>query len=794
MTGLRRWLPVLIAAIWLAMMVQIIRSQLHLSNDVSKFVADSRDARVAWIGRQLADSELTKSTILVIGAESGDPERALAAADEIAQMLAARDEVAWVASGWDPALRQAIDELYFPRRFHFATEDPATLDERLSDAGLERTAREVAQQLRDSNSEAVENFAHDPLLLHPAQLHRLEQLRDAPVDAEGRFVTRDGRAVVFLTTVHSPFDFNRQRPLQAAIKKRFTQLDRAAQLEGDDLSLIQSGVSRLALQAESQVRGDIGRISMISIVGVIALFLLLFRSPRMLVLAMLPLLAGFLTATGLCLLLFGELHVLTLAFGASLIGVCIDYPIHLFTHHMLHRRNDPREVVAAVRPGLLLGALTTIAGFLGMGWAAFPGIREISGFAALGILAALATTLWVLPSLLPGETTPTTAQRRMMARVERIVASMSRARRTLVALPLGAIVIMAIGLPRLRYQDDVSMLVENTPELLAEEEEVRSLVSRMDGGRVIVAFGDDDEEALLRNAEIHRRLGEAAAAGELSEFRSLHDYLWPKSVQEGNREHFCAREDLLGALGGAYVRAGLPGDYPPFEQDLLALCRGTPAALDWATLADSALGPMLTPLRLEYGRKTALFTYVAGVEDIELLRARMAGIEDVVVYDQRSLLTELYGRHRSHTIELVGLGLLMVVLILFTRHGEVGSTVAAVTPSILAAGMTLALLALFDPPITLMHVVGLVLVLSMGVDYGVFLTEGRGDPHQVTATVLSLLACCVSTVLSIGLLGLSNNPALQALGTTIGLGVLFSLILAPTALVLLGALDSRFRR
>jgi predicted exporter len=793
MTGFRRWLPVLIAAVWLLGMVQIIRSQLSLSNDISKFLVDSQDGRSTWISRQLAESELTRSMTLVVGAESGASDRALAAADALADTLEADREVAWVRRGWDPAWTLGIHELYFPRRFQFAAEDPTTLAERLSDAGLERTAKEVAEQLVAPNSSpelSPEQLARDPLLLYSAQLRRLEQLRDAPIEtagADGRFLTEDGRAVVVLTTVHSPFDFDSQRQLQDMITERFDELDRAAQAAGDDLTLIQSGVSRFALQAESQIRDDIGRISKISIIGVIGLLLLLFRSPWMLLLSMLPLVAGFLTASGLCLLLFGDLHVLTLAFGASLIGVCIDYPIHLFTRHALYPGIDRRAVVASVRPGLLLGALTTIAGFLGMGWAAFPGIREISAFAALGILGALATTLWVLPSLLLG---PARSQRWMLTLAERLVASMLRWRRALIALPIGALLIMLIGLPRLEYQDDVSVLAESEPQLLAEEEEVRSQVSRMDGGRVIVAFGEDDEEALIRNQEIHRRLGEAVAAGELAEFRSLHGFLLPKSVQTANREQFCSREDLAGSLARAYVREGLPGDYTPFVEDLVELCRGNPEVLDWPTLANSALGPAVAPHRLEYGRRTALVTHVAGVEDVESLRARMAGIEDVVVFDQRSSMTKLYGQHRSHTTELVGLGLLAVMLILFARHRDLPTTLAAVAPSILAAGMTLALLALFGSPITLMHVVGLLLVLSMGVDYGVFLTESRSDEREVASTIFSLLACCLSTVLSIGLLGLSSNPGLQALGVTTGIGVLLSLILAPTALVLLGAIDS----
>jgi predicted exporter len=89
--------------------------------------------------------------------------------------------------------------------------------------------------------------------------------------------------------------------------------------------------------------------------------------------------------------------------------------------------------------------------------------------------------------------------------------------------------------------------------------------------------------------------------------------------------------------------------------------------------------------------------------------------------------------------------------------------------------------------LNLLHVVCVLLVLSMGVDYGVFLVESRTHPQQVAATVLSLLACCLSTVLAFGLLAMSSNPALRAIGLTTGLGVLASLVLAPTALILFGA-------
>jgi len=75
----------------------------------------------------------------------------------------------------------------------------------------------------------------------------------------------------------------------------------------------------------------------------------------------------------------------------------------------------------------------------------------------------------------------------------------------------------------------------------------------------------------------------------------------------------------------------------------------------------------------------------------------------------------------------------------------------------------------------------------MGVDYGVFLAESRADPAGFAATLLSVLIACASTVLAFGLLAMSASPALQAIGLTVGIGVLLSLLLALAALLLGGA-------
>src|SRR5262249_6444050 len=155
-------------------------------------------------------------------------------------------------------------------------------------------------------------------------------------------------AIVFLATKRSPFDSGAQAPFLADLARAFDEVNRAA---GGGLTLERAGVAPIALDAEQRIRGDLTRLSTLSTVGVIVVFLLLCGSLRGVLLAMLPVVFGALTATTVGLLLYGKLHGMTLAIGSTLIGVAIDYPILLMTHRVLSPDESSESVVRRVWMG-----------------------------------------------------------------------------------------------------------------------------------------------------------------------------------------------------------------------------------------------------------------------------------------------------------------------------------------------------------------------------------------------------------------------------------------------------------
>ena len=769
----------------LALLAAFAAARFRLTTSITHFLLSPDEVRLGRVSRQLTRSELARTMIFVVEAP-GDLDRALAAADALAAALADEPEIAWARAGVEPGADEAIYALYHPRRFAFARSDPSELPALTSAAGIDAALVRLKRELRGPMAPLVKRVATgDPWLLFLDRMRALQRSQGGELELrDGAFVTRDGAAAVVLAaTRHAPFDSAHQAPLDAAITARLAKL-RAAY--GDDLQVERSAIHRFALRSEAEIRADIQRISIVSTVGIVALFALLYRSLLLLLLAFIPLAGGVITATAVSLALFGELHGLTLAFGSTLIGVCIDYPVHTFTHLKVEPdAAGPSATIRRVWPGIAVGAATTVAGFAGLAAASFPGIREIGVFSLVGVAAAAGVTRAVLPGLLPARLAPSPPARRAAAALSRGLAWLQARRGALWLLPAAAVLVATVGLARAQWVDDASALNRLEPAMLAEDERVRSRVAREDAARMVLAFGSDLEQALARNDRVHGRLSPLVRRGDLG-LRSLHTLLWSAALQNSNMDHFyppTADPALPDRLRAGLRRGGFVPE--AFAEVFSALGGPRPSPLTLDDLDDTPLGPAARTFVLDLDGEIAVATFLHDVADADTVASAVVDLPGVVFFDQRAFMADSYRRYRRRIQRLVLAGLVVVALVLLARYRDGRRAAAAFLPALLAAAATLALLGLSGQELTILHLVGALLVLSMGVDYGVFLAEDAGHGLDRGATLLGLCAACLSTVLAFGLLGLSSNPALAAVGATAGLGVLLSLALAPTTLVLL---------
>ncbi|MEN8183788.1 MAG: hypothetical protein ABFS46_14770, partial [Myxococcota bacterium] len=94
----------------------------ELSTDVTNFLPEDSREEFGILASRLADSELTRTMILTVGAP--DTATAVAAAGALAERLEDHPEIAWLRRGLDPEPLEDVYQLYFPRRYRFLSDRP----------------------------------------------------------------------------------------------------------------------------------------------------------------------------------------------------------------------------------------------------------------------------------------------------------------------------------------------------------------------------------------------------------------------------------------------------------------------------------------------------------------------------------------------------------------------------------------------------------------------------------------------------------------------------------------------
>jgi predicted exporter len=744
------WLLVVIAAsVHVAVLA---RHGLPLASDLMTLLP--REDRDEGLQRAKAavTSALAQRVVILVGA--ADPAIARAAAAVFRDRL---DQAGLLVPSADLPATDALKRLgaaYFPHRTGLLADADRT---RLTDgqaAGL--ATRALSQLYGFAGTADGRLLARDPYLLFPAFLTALPVPASRLTPDQGWLtVTAGGRSWVLVTGRLTG------EATALAFQQRFSAGFAAARTEA---AAIDPGVRVLRLGAlfyaeagSRQAMADASFIGVISLVGTIGLMLVIFRAAAPLVLAVVAIGVGVIAAISACLLLFGSLHVAAQLFGASLIGITVDYAL-LYFGQIFSDRVAPRARLQAVLPGLTLGMATTAVGYATLGLAPFPGLHQVAVFSAVGLVASFLTVVLWFPLLDRTPPAPLDRFRRRLADGLWTVWSAPGWRRGRLAFAVVAVAIGAGGYARLHTDDDLRRQQALDPALLAEQTEIQQLTGFGQTSQFFVVQARDGETALQREEALGERLNRLVAAGALRNWIAPARFVPSAARQAENRALRPPEAALRQRLGLAE---------PPAEAE------AGPLRLTDIT-ATGAL-PGLAALVLEDGLHVVSLD---GLGDPDAVRAATDGLDGVRFVDPSRDLTVLLGAYRQRAVVLLALSAVLMIPLLAWRYG-LRRALLVMVPPLAAVGLTPAVLALAGLPFTFFAAMALVLVLSIGSDYAVFCAEDR-ERHQ--AVTLAAVAVAMSTtLLSFGLMAASEVAGVRSFGAAMAVGVALAFVLAPIA-------------
>lgn len=733
-------------------------TSLDVRSDLSFVFPEKVSERTRFLTDHLSDPAAQGTFLMAI--EGGSVEGRERLSLRFARALAATGSFQHVANGAAGAFPGGFESVFENRYLLGPSWDP---DEEFSAAAITKSLKRNFSMLSTSAGQLLSRYMPQDPVGRAKELAEALSPRSQPASEGGVWVSPDGsRALIAAQAGAQAFDLDRQSVLIGKIRQLFQE---TAGTGG--YRLLIAGPPGFAVATRDRIQKDVQILSIVSFLLILLVTWGGFRKPMLLVLLGLPMGIGILAGLAAVQFTFGFVHGITLAFGACLVGIAIDYPLHILAH--ASKDGNTLRSARAIWPTLALSAATTIAAFVPFILSDFPGLAQIGLFVGSGLVAALFAARFLFPLLSPA------VQRFPLsdALVGRLRRSAPRLRWMLVALCATAVIALFLRWDSIR-ETDLAALSPVPRGMIALDRELRADLGAPDVRYLIAVGGNSVEQVLQREEALRPRLEALKLAGDIAGWRMAADIL-PSQAEQRRRqselpEPAVLERRLASAVDGTAYRADA---FAPFIADVARMRGAPPVTFD--SFAASAAGDLVQPLISAQGSAVTGIVMLSGIGDPELIANATAvgSLPGVLFVDLKQETNRLVDSFLASSIRWLGVSMLAVLIALFVglrRPLPVARVMGAVLLSLI---VTLGLLAALDIPVSVFHILSLILVAGLGMDYGLFFAR---HADEETVTFRAIILCNVTTASVFFVMAFSSIPVLYGIGLTVATGSFISLI------------------
>lgn len=582
---------------------------------------------------------------------------------------------------------------------------------------------------------------------------------------KGLWFSSDGtRAFIIADILAEGLDLNQFEKAIQEIQHGFDTLKPESQI-----TLTMVGPPAFAVASRDSIRRDATLLSIIAMSLVLSLIFMAYRSFFLVVLSAIPLLSGVILSSALVGLSFGSIHGVTLAFGIVIIGVAIDYPIHLFSHI---RGGEPAtQAMKRIWPTLRLGVLTTALGYISMIFSRFDGLVQLGMFSVCGLV----TSAWVTRNILPQIIKDTFAvPGNPNLNFLNSLAKFFQKFKILIYLFFAGSVLFLIFRQASIWENDIAQISPIPKSQLALDRQLREELNLPNLSFWVMVMGASEQSTLRLTESVVDSLQSHKV--QIQELDAVTKFLPSLKTQRRRLQAFPSIEQLK--INLEMAQEDLPykqGAFSDFILEATHLKNIVPLTYD--RLKGT---PLETPVqKLFFKQKDFWFSLISfkGTVDKDVVNQAIYpySVEEVFLLEPRKISNDLINSYRDRALMFFAFGGLLIVLVLRVALGQWSNLARVLFPIMCAVLTTIVILVAFKVLLSLFHLVSLLLVVGLGLDYALFLNRSDDSPVERNQTYHGLIICNVSTIIVFLTLSFSQTPVLKAIGITVALGAFFSL-------------------
>lgn len=735
------------------------RAQLKVETNILKLLPKSQaDPMLDLAFEQYASKNMRQLVILL---ESAKLEHGIEAAKLLTSKLKDSEHIESIETQIDAEQRQAIGKFLFKYRHSLLSKsDSYLLSQKDFDEFNAENLEVVFSPLAGGLASLIIN---DPYLLsyrfsHSLNNHSNLTLEDGFLTTQ---VNQKSYVLIIASLVTSPFSQTTQNDLSAQLDALVSRW----QQQQLSVGMLTTGAMFYAAEAYKTAEHEISTIGLTSLILVVLLILFSFRSLTPLLLTSVALASGMAAGLSVILMIFSEIHLITLVFGASLIGVAVDYAFHYF---VMSNSIQAKQRIKKILPAISLGLLSSIVGYLSLLTTPFPGLNQMAMFCIIGLFVAYLTVVLLFPIFSLKTDASSWALKVSKNFLERIARVPTFS--VWCFLWLIPIVAVIISLGQTVNQDNIRQFQTTSQKLQHDEAKIKSVLELEASNQFFLVHAESSEQLLIELENIQTNLESYVSSGVIDGFENLGQRL-PSEQQQ--RKYYQLISDLYQSQAsqtliefGVITQQQYADALEIFEKSQGIYL--TPS--EW--LSSEVASPFKSLWLGEIGEVFVAIVPIKGINDLSSLSDINPNARFV---DKVGKVTQVFSEYRVQTSKLLLVALLLITMMLTVRYG-LFKAITVVSAPIFSISITVIALYSLGVNLTLFNTLALFLIIGIGIDYGLFFAESKRLSER---TFFAITLSALTTIFSFGLLALSKTVAIQAFGLTMLIGIASSFILSP---------------
>ncbi|MCG9972304.1 MMPL family transporter [Christiangramia crocea] len=761
----------------------LIAWNIELKEDITKLIPSGEKQNV--LKKVLRVTDLSDKLIISISAETDatSPDTLVAYANRLTKRIESElPEYVSEIKGKVPEkdIRQVYNFVHDNLPVFLQEQDYEKISNRLYPDSIRRRLDSGYRQLMSPTGFVTKDyFLADPLGFTNLGLSKLQELQvgDNFGIYKNYLITKDRKNIIlFLDSALPSSETNRNQDFIIALEEITGSLNS----EYKEVEASYFGGMLYSLANANRIKKDIRLTIGIAVVLLLILLISFYRKIYVPVLLFIPGILAGISAIAVLSITKSNVSSISLGIGAILLGITLDYALHILTHFRNNR--DITRLYREITRPILTSSTTTAVAFLCLIFLQSEALNDLGIFASISVLLSSVFALILIPLFYKPEV-ETNKNRTFLDKI----ASVDYSRiRPLVITVILLFVISLFFFNRVEFNNDLSKLNYEPPGLRETENRVEALAGRAGKTIYMVAYGNSIDEALQENNRLYQRLQEFENEGRIQSFSSIGGVVLSTSTQNdriGNWDSFWTPERTdslkqnITTISAEYGFRAETFDrfYDQLKEDF--------SNIDLADYKNA--GGLYLNDFISEGENIATVTSTVSLEEDKSAEfiSNFEDEEGIFALDRRAMNQNFLGSLKEDFNMLIMISVIAVFVILLISYRNLEISLFTLLPIAITWICALGLMAMLDIEFNILNIIISTFIFGLGLDYSIFITNSCLNEYETGRSDLktyqtSILISVITTLLGMGALIFAQHPALRSVSVVSIIGVVTAVIVS----------------